>query len=244
MAPKPPHVRRPPAKPGCSSGVRESRAPRWPPNPHTFVAPRRSRGAPLVCARAGPRDGPQTPTRSSPPGEAGVLLWCAREQGPEMAPKPPHVRRPPAKPGCSSGVRESRAPRWPPNPHTFVAPRRSRGAPLVCARAGPRDGPQTPTRSSPPGEAGVLLWCAREQGPEMAPTLPSLGPPRRSRGASRRRASSSALSGPRIDQGMTVIFLEAAQAAECVGSDSARRVPPSSSAMVNVTLGAEKTGWR
>ncbi len=34
------------------------------------------------------------------------------------------------------------------------------------------------------------------------------------------------------------------QAAECVGSSTALSTPPSSRAMVKVTLGNEKTGWR
>src|SRR5438105_11024334 len=72
MAPNPPHVRSAPAEPWRFSGV----------------------------LNAGPRDGPQPPTRSQRPGGAVALLWSAQR----------------------------RAPRWPPTPNTFAAPRRSRGA--------------------------------------------------------------------------------------------------------------------
>jgi len=41
-----------------------------------------------------------------------------------------------------------------------------------------------------------------------------------------------------------VIFFDTSHAAECVGSSTARSTPPSSSATVNVTLGAENTGCR
>ena len=43
---------------------------------------------------------------------------------------------------------------------------------------------------------------------------------------------------------MTSIFFEASQAAEWVGSATARSDPPSSSAIVKVTVGAEYTGCR
>src|SRR5437667_410745 len=46
------------------------------------------------------------------------------------------------------------------------------------------------------------------------------------------------------DQGVTVIDVLASQAAEWVGSATARSTPPSSTAIVTVTLGKEKTGWR
>src|SRR5438309_10931174 len=59
----------------------------------------------------GPRDGPQTPRRSSRPGEAVALLdRCTSRApvglhgGPEMAPKPPDVRSAPAQPWRFSGV--------------------------------------------------------------------------------------------------------------------------------------------
>src|SRR5207248_8330475 len=96
MAPKPPYVRSAPAEPWRSSTMHFSStlllgAPTRPPNPLTFGAPRRSRGAPLRCISPphyywGPRHGPQTPLRSARPGGAVALLYHAhygrgRERG-------------------------------------------------------------------------------------------------------------------------------------------------------------------
>src|SRR5437764_943914 len=80
----------------------------------------------------GPRNGPQAARCSSRRGGAVARLCVARRRwGPEMAPKPPDVRRAPAEPWRASVWRDGDgAPKWPPGPPTFVAPRRSRGAPL------------------------------------------------------------------------------------------------------------------
>src|SRR5207248_1149494 len=77
-------------------------APRWPPSPPTFVAPRRSRGAPLYRYAA---------TRA-------MFRW-----GPEMTPKPPDVRRAPAEPWRS--IHDMGAPAWPPNPQRSERPGRA-----------------------------------------------------------------------------------------------------------------------
>src|SRR5438067_11249972 len=100
-------------------------APKWPPSPHTFAAPRRSRGASLeYLARAGARNGPQGRTRSQRPGGAVALLWSTwLVRGPEMAPKPPHVRSAPAEPWRFSGVLGScGAPKWPKPPDVRSVP--------------------------------------------------------------------------------------------------------------------------
>src|SRR5205823_11874183 len=81
----------------------------------------------------GPRKAPQAPDvrRAAEPWRASV--WRDGDGGPEMAPKPPDVRRAPAEPWRASVWRDGDgAPKWPPGPPTFVAPRRSRGAPLCC----------------------------------------------------------------------------------------------------------------
>src|ERR671925_229577 len=75
-------------------------APTWPPYPPTFVAPRRSRGAPLVCARAGaPTWPPYPPTFVAPRRSRGAPLVCARAGGPRHGPHTPNVRRPPGGAG-------------------------------------------------------------------------------------------------------------------------------------------------
>src|SRR5438874_8492455 len=135
MAPKPPDVRRAPAEPWRASVLRDGDgAPKWPQGPPTFVAPRRSRDAPLCCETemGAPRNGPQAARRSSRGGGAVALLCVARRRwGPEMAPKPPDVRRAAAEPWRASVLRDGDgAPKWPPGPATFGAPRRSRGAAL------------------------------------------------------------------------------------------------------------------
>src|SRR5213078_4106494 len=127
---------------------------------HTFVAPRRSRGAPRSPA-SGPELAPQTPTRSSRPGAAVARLGHPRA-APNWPPKPPHVRRAPAQPWRASVTRE-RPRTGPPNPHTFVAPRRSRGAPRSPA-SGPELAPK-PTRSSRPGAAVARLGHPRLRAP-------------------------------------------------------------------------------
>src|SRR5258708_34739025 len=77
-------------------------APRWPPNPPSLVAPRRSRGAPRSQSQVmGPRDGPQTPLRSSRPGGAVARLDHSRDGAPRW-PNPANVRIAPAKPWRSS----------------------------------------------------------------------------------------------------------------------------------------------
>src|SRR5207302_2967531 len=124
--------------------------PEMAPNPPSFVAPRRSRGAPLVYMGA-PRWAP-TPHRSSRPGGAVALLWFT--WGPRDGPQPPIVRRAPAEPWRSSGLHGG--PEMAPNPPSFVAPRRSRGAPLVYMGA-PR-WPPTPHRPSRPGGAAARLY--------------------------------------------------------------------------------------
>src|SRR5437660_4031546 len=88
----------------------------------------------------GPRDGPQTPRRSSRPGEAVALLdRCTSRApvglhgGPEMAPNPQTFAAPRRSRGASlEWLTSCRASRWPPRPPTLVAPRRSRGAPRPC----------------------------------------------------------------------------------------------------------------
>src|SRR5205085_2448533 len=136
MAPKPPDVRRAPAEPWRASVWRDGDgAPKWPPSPPTFVAPRRSRGAPL-CGETemGPRNGPQAPRRSSRPRGAVARLCVARRRwGPEMAPRPPDVRRAPAEPWRASVLRDG--------------------------DAGPRNGPQAPRRSSRRGGAVARLYA-------------------------------------------------------------------------------------
>src|SRR5438105_3276618 len=59
-------------------------APTWPPSPHTFAAPRRRpwRCSGVVNVVRGPRHGPQTPKRSSRPGEAVALLDHPRSISP------------------------------------------------------------------------------------------------------------------------------------------------------------------
>src|SRR5438445_13795570 len=69
---------------------------------------------------------PPAPHRSSRPGGAVALLWFT--WGPRDGPQPPIVRRAPAEPWRSSGLHGG--PEMAPNPPSFVAPRRSRGAPL------------------------------------------------------------------------------------------------------------------
>src|SRR5207248_11249562 len=88
----------------------------WPPNPQTFAAPRRSRGASLERLTSwgpdmapkppnvrgapaepwrfsgavdvlGPRHGPQTPKRSRRPGGAVALLWSGCRPGPHAGPR-------------------------------------------------------------------------------------------------------------------------------------------------------------
>src|SRR5712664_953210 len=87
--------------------------------------------------------------------------------GPEMAPKPPFARRAPAAPSRAPlTVAGDGAPRWPPNPPSLVAPRRRRGAPRSQSQVmGPRDGPQTPLRSSRPGGAVARLDHSRDGAP-------------------------------------------------------------------------------
>src|SRR5712664_3409411 len=71
MAPKPPFARRAPAEPWRASiTVAGDGAPRWPPNPPSLVAPRRSRGAPRSQSQVmGPRDAPKPPFARRAPVE-------------------------------------------------------------------------------------------------------------------------------------------------------------------------------
>src|SRR6185503_13209165 len=56
-------------------------APKWPPSPQTFAAPRRSRGAALLNVVRGPEMAPN-PQCSERPGEAGALRdACFRPPG-------------------------------------------------------------------------------------------------------------------------------------------------------------------
>src|SRR2546428_14025792 len=109
-------------------------APTWPPNPQTFAAPRRSRGA--------------------------SLEWLTSWGGPDMAPKPPNVRSAPAEPWRFSGVVDVvGGPRHgPPNPQTFAAPRRSRGASLewLTSWGGPDMAPKPPNLPSAPPAPGPV----------------------------------------------------------------------------------------
>src|SRR6185436_15535712 len=75
------------------------------------------------------------------------------------------------------------APTWPPNPPTLGTPRRSRGAPRSSAERGAPTWPPNSRRSGRPGAAVAPLDPPRRGGPDMAPKLPTLGTPRRSRGA-------------------------------------------------------------
>src|SRR5215470_11257961 len=143
-------------------------APKWPPSPPSFGAPRRSRGAPLISLCAWAPKWPPSPLRSEHPGEAVALLYIALRWGPEMAPKPPFVRSTPAKPWRSSISLCAWAPKWPPSP----------------------------LRSEHPGEAVALLYIALRLGPEMAPKPPSFGAPRRSRGAPLYRFALGPRNGP------------------------------------------------
>src|SRR5262245_53086 len=119
-------------------------AQKWPPNPQTLVAPRRSRVAPRARAwPGGPEMAPQTPKRSSRPGEAGSLLGRARGLG---------------------------AQKWPPNPQTLVAPRQSRVAPRARAwPGGPEMAPNPQTLVAPRRSRVAPRARAWPGGPEMAP---------------------------------------------------------------------------
>src|SRR5438445_4606530 len=93
MAPKPPDARRAPAKPWRSStdalaALRSDYmgAPRWPPNPQTFAAPRRSRGASLewlTSCRAS-RWPPRPPTLVAPRRSRGAPRPCGFLLEPEL----------------------------------------------------------------------------------------------------------------------------------------------------------------
>src|SRR2546430_213088 len=102
----------------------------WPPNPHTFAAPRRSRGAALEWVMsAGPRLGPHTPPRSQRPGPAGgaALEWFM-SAGPRLG---PHTHTRSQRPGAAvallwNGSRHvGRAATWPRYRRLFGPPRRS-----------------------------------------------------------------------------------------------------------------------
>src|SRR5437867_9361475 len=160
------------ASPGHST---ELGAPIWPPNPQTFAAPRRSRGAALewfpswgpdmapkppnvrsapaqpwrcsgVVPVVGPRYGPQTPKRSQRPGAAVALLWSGSRRG---------------------------APIWPPNPQTFAAPRRSRGAALEWFPSwGPDMAPKPPNVRSAPAQPWRCSGVVPVVGPRYGPQTP------------------------------------------------------------------------
>jgi hypothetical protein len=99
--------------------------------------------------------------------------------------------------------------------------------------ADPKGMAEARTRAGGGVAVRALASSADRPGPSPVAVTPGVGI---------RRVGSAR--GPHLNQGTTLIFFDACQAAEWVGSDSARSVPPSSSAMVNVTLGAENTGWR
>src|SRR5438093_36616 len=115
------------ASPGHST---ELGAPIWPPNPQTFAAPRRSRGA--------------------------ALEWFP-SWGPDMAPKPPNVRSAPAQPWRCSGVVPVVGPRY--GPQTPKRSQRP-GAAVALLWSGSRRGapiwPPTARSLWPEGEAAAL----------------------------------------------------------------------------------------
>src|SRR5205085_740870 len=157
----PPDVRRAPAKPWRSSASRSLHGgPDMAPTPQTFVAPRPSRGAPLLLVRyMGAPIWLPPPRRSSRPGQAEALLCFSFPTcGPRYGSHPPDVRRAPAKPWRSSASRSLHGgPDMAPTPQTFVAPRPSRGAPLLLVRyMGAPTWLPPPRRSSRPGQAGAL----------------------------------------------------------------------------------------
>ncbi|PYM79243.1 MAG: hypothetical protein DME13_26630, partial [Candidatus Rokuibacteriota bacterium] len=108
-------------------------APKWPPNPQTFGAPRHSRVAPLNPQTFGAprhsRVAPLNPQRSERPGEAGALLY--RAWGPRNGPQTPNVRSAPAKP-CRSSTQSPNA-RRPGGPVTRLVFRRDYNAGAVAA---------------------------------------------------------------------------------------------------------------
>src|SRR5207248_78560 len=99
------------------------------------------------CLTWGPRNGPQTPQRSSRPGGAGALLGSAPgERGPRNG---PHTPQRPSRPGGAGALLGS-------------AP----------GERGPRNGPHTPHPSPRPGGAGALLGNARRSPAAPTPPVP------------------------------------------------------------------------
>src|ERR671924_254403 len=112
----------------------------------------------------GARYGPQTPNVRRAPAEPWrASITRVGIGGPDMAPKTPNERGAPAEPWRSSITRMGiGGPDMAPKPPTFVAPRRSRGAPRSRAWAsGAPIWPQNSQRSSRPGGGVALLDHAR-----------------------------------------------------------------------------------
>src|SRR5207237_1155742 len=137
-------------------------APTWPPNPQTFGAPRRSRGAPRDHAW------PEASTRPVAPDVRSAAAQPWRSSGSLVAGGLDASRGPKRseRPGAAAallGITGGRRPRRAPWPQTFGAPRCSRGAPRDHAWPEASTRPVAPDVRSAPAQPW-RSWGSREVG--------------------------------------------------------------------------------
>jgi hypothetical protein len=132
--------------------------PRHGPQAPTRSSPPGGAGVLLWGAREhGPRHGPQAPTRSSPPGGAGVLLWGAREHGPRHGPQAPVARRARAEPWRASAA------------GSLAPPAR------LLARTAPAHGPRPAAQRARVDLGDVQAGVVRVAGHEIARVTSGIG---------------------------------------------------------------------